>query len=61
MGYLRLDNHKHVNYLLILVSQNPRRVKEFVKRQQKEEHIVFLKKTLAANERKLGELLSGEN
>lgn len=32
LGYLRLDNHKHVNYLLILVSQNPRRVKEFVKR-----------------------------
>jgi superfamily I DNA and/or RNA helicase len=61
LGYLRLDNHKHVNYLLILVSQNPRTVKEFVKRRTKEEHMQFLKKGLAHNEQKLKELMSGEH
>lgn len=50
-----------MNYLLVLVSPNPRSVKEFVKTKNKDEHIQFLKKVLAANERKLGELLAGEN
>lgn len=36
-------------------------MKEFVKRSSKDEHIEFLKKVLAVNERKLSELLSGEN
>lgn len=38
-----------------------KRVKEFIKKKTKEEHIEFLKRTLETNERKLGDLLSGEN
>lgn len=60
-GYLTTTCPKHVQYLYKLVSHNVKRVKEFIKKKTKEEHVEFLKKTLEANERKLDELLSGEN
>lgn len=60
-GYLRLDNHKHVEYLLGLFFNTAKRVKEFVKQKTKEEHISQIKRILEINERKLEDLISGDN
>ena len=58
-GQLCSLNNKHLQYLLKLVSQSMKRVKEFIKKKTTEEHVEFLKRTLEVSERKLGELISG--
>jgi len=43
-----------------LVSNNLKKVKEFINKKPKEEHIYFLRRTIENCDRKLQELLSGE-
>ena len=61
VGYLRLDNHKHVSHLMSLFFNANKRVKEFVKTKTKPEHIAFLQRILDIKEKALAELHSGEN